>query len=115
MPQLRVPADLLNTASPPHTGLPSSTILESDSCPQGNPARFILFGKCSKPSLAALHRYGEPRQVASGNSPLEKARSCLTHRVYDQRAIQKEIPCFAARLRDQKTAVACCPVQRSVI
>src|SRR5882762_3961197 len=35
------------TASPSHTGLPSSTILESDSCPQGNPARVILFGKCS--------------------------------------------------------------------
>jgi hypothetical protein len=32
---VRFHADLLNTASPSHTGLPSSTILESDSCPEG--------------------------------------------------------------------------------
>jgi len=53
--------------------------------------------------------------VPPGPGPLEKARSCLAHRVYDQRAIQKKISCFAARLRDQETAVACSPMQRSVI
>src|SRR5260370_26945 len=46
-PQLPAHAAPLNTASPPHPGLPSSTILEYDSCPQANPARFILVGKCS--------------------------------------------------------------------
>lgn len=53
--------------------------------------------------------------TASALAPLEEARSCLAHRIYDQRAIQKEIPCFAARLRDQETTVARCPMQRSVI
>src|ERR1700730_9990393 len=45
----------------------------------------------------------------------EEARSRLAHRVNDQRAIQKEIPCFAASLRDQQTAVARCTMQRSVV
>ena len=45
----------------------------------------------------------------------EEARSRLTHRVHDQRAIQKEISCFATSLRDQETAVARCTMQRSVV
>ena len=53
--------------------------------------------------------------VPKGAEPLEEARSCLTDRIYDQRAIQKEIPCFAAGLRNQETAVARRPMQRSVI
>jgi len=50
-----------------------------------------------------------------GPGPLKEARSCLSHRVYDQRAIQKKIPCFAAGLRYQETAVARRSMQRSVI
>jgi hypothetical protein len=46
--------------------------------------------------------------------PIKKTRPCLTYGVYDQRAIQKEISGFTARLRDQEIAVACSPVQRSV-
>jgi hypothetical protein len=53
LPQLRVHVDPLNAASPPHTGLPSSTILESDSCRRGNPSRLILFGKCSNSPISA--------------------------------------------------------------
>jgi uncharacterized membrane protein len=51
--------------------------------------------------------------VASPRS--EEARSRLTHCVHDQGAIQKEISCFAASLRDQQTAVARCTMQRSVV
>jgi hypothetical protein len=46
---------------------------------------------------------------------LEEARSRLAHSIHDQGAIQKEIPCFAASLRDQQTAVARCTMQRSVV
>lgn len=45
---------------------------------------------------------------------LEETRSRLTHRVNDQRAIQKEIPCFATCLCDQKTAMTRCPMQHPV-
>jgi hypothetical protein len=49
-------------ASPSHAGLLSSANLESDSCQDGNPDRFSLFGKCSKCSnklalfVHSLHR-----------------------------------------------------------
>jgi hypothetical protein len=51
--------------------------------------------------------------MASARS--EEARSRLAYRVHDQGAIQKEISCFAASLRDQETAMARCTMQCSVV
>lgn len=80
----------------------------------------LPFTKSSKNSDSRGHRhyasFSDERMSASAwLVSLEEARSCLTHRVYDQRAIQKKISCFAAGLRNQETAVARCPMQRSVI
>lgn len=45
----------------------------------------------------------------------KKARPRRSHRINDQRAIQKHIPCLAACFRDQQTAVARGAVQRSIV
>jgi len=46
---------------------------------------------------------------------LKEPRARRPHRIDHQSAIQKHVPCLAARLRDQQAAVARCSVQSSII
>jgi hypothetical protein len=78
-----------------------------------------LVGRRARPLDEHEKRQSFPQIMAlvplPSDYPLEEACSGLAHRVYDQCAIQKEISCFAAGLRNQETAVARCAMQRSVI
>src|SRR6266478_5906829 len=58
---------------------PSSTILESDSCPQRNPARVILFGKCS--NVAASLPFSIPGSLAMKVQRAPFAVDCVQARV----------------------------------